>query len=322
MRMILTDTVNEIRHRGAHLLRGKSEPRAQSNAPAPFIVGSPRSGTTLLRFMLDAHPDLAIPPETGFIVPASRFIVRGDALRKAFFHTVTHFPFDAPNWADFGLDQQAYWRELLQIKPFSVSQGLRCFYQTYASRFGKSRWGDKTPEYGRYLKHIAPLLPEAHFIHLIRDGRDAALSLRHLWFAPGTDIGSLARHWRHNVLTTRRQGARCRSYLEVRYEDLISDSSAVLRQICDFIHLSYRPAMETYYQKVPERLAEHQTRWRPDGTALVTQAQRIQQQRLTQTPPDASRIFNWKREMPLAEQQQFEAIAGDVLKTLGYDTLK
>lgn len=193
VRTMLIDTLNKFRHWGAHVLRAQPESQDVRRLPAPFIVGSPRSGTTLLRFMLDAHPELAIPPETGFIVPVSRLPWRSNTLRHAFFQIVTRYPIEAPGWADFGLNTTDFWEALLQIEPFTVSAGLRCFYQTYAARFSKPRWGDKTPEYGRHLKYIEQILPEAHFIHLIRDGPVAPASVvctRHRYQIPGPALAA------------------------------------------------------------------------------------------------------------------------------------
>jgi len=62
--------------------------------------------------------------------------------------------------------------ELQKITPFHVDAAIRCFYRLYAAQLGKERWGDKTPSYGRHMRAIEQVLPEACFIHIIRDGRD------------------------------------------------------------------------------------------------------------------------------------------------------
>ena len=113
----------------------------------PIIIGSPRSGTTLLRFMLDAHPDLAIPPETGFLVPCAERVGQEAVSREDFFQTVTGYPAEAPGWRDFQISHDTFRAALQAIEPFTVADGTRAFYQLYASRFGKPRWGDKTPLY-------------------------------------------------------------------------------------------------------------------------------------------------------------------------------
>jgi len=74
--------------------------------PMPVILGAPRSGTTLLRFMIDAHPDVAIPPETGFLTLGTQFTGTGDELRQEFFETITAFPPGMATWPDFGIPKE------------------------------------------------------------------------------------------------------------------------------------------------------------------------------------------------------------------------
>ena len=113
--------------------------------PMPFIVGSARSGTTLLRFMLDAHSELAIPPETGFFTTISKLKGSGEKLRDMFFRAIVNYPETAPSWPDFEIPQETFQQALTEIEPFNISDGYRAFYRLYAARLGKSRWGDKTP---------------------------------------------------------------------------------------------------------------------------------------------------------------------------------
>lgn len=286
----------------------------------PVVVGAPRSGTTLLRFMLDAHSSLAIPPETGFLA-LGRALGEGPDPRRTLFEAVTRFPPEAPAWPDFGIPAAEFRAALDRLDPFSVREGCRLFYRMYASRFEKHRWGDKTPTYCLHLSTIADLLPEAHVIHLIRDGRDVALSLRSLWFSPGDRIETLAEDWRHCVTSARRQSRACAGYMEVRFEDLVRDADGELRRICRFVDLPFERGMVEYHTGVPARLAEHQERRRSDGTLLVSREQRLRQQARTMHPPEPSRAGAWMRVMAGGERERFEAVAGDLLDELGYPVL-
>jgi len=305
----------------AHSRRHQMDPISGRALPrAPFIVGAPRSGTTLLRLMLDAHSDLAIPPETGFLPHTLPILFGTDEYRwRAFLNALVACPSGTSAWPDFDLEPQALMHELHTLKPFALDEGIRCFYRMYAARFGKTRWGDKTPMYGRYLRAIESVLPEAAFIHIIRDGRDVALSLRTLWFSPGSDMATLARKWCEDVRATRLEARHCSRYLEVRYEALVRSPESVLREVCDFIGVEYEATMMNYFQRAPERLLEHRARIRADGTVLVSREQRLSQQRLVNEPPDPSRIGRWKMEMLPHERARYEAIAGDLLTELGYD---
>lgn len=285
----------------------------------PVIVGSPRSGTTLLRFMLDAHPDLAIPPETSFLMLGPKLKGRGDKLREKFFRAIVNYPAPIPSWPDFEVTQEAFRDALMQINPFDISEGFRAFYRLYAARLGKPRWGDKTPLYCLHLNTVRRVLPEARFIHIIRDGRDAALSLRRMWFSPGRDIETQAAYWRKCVLAARQAGVGRPDYMEIRYEDLILNTRAALEHVCAHSGLSYDDAMLSYYTRTPTRLREHKGRMRPDGTPLLTQEQRLRQQERTTKPLDPACVFGWKQSMSAEEIRRFQRVAGDLLKELGYE---
>lgn len=285
----------------------------------PIVIGAPRSGTTLLRFMLDAHPSLAIPPETGFLA-ASALLDCDLSDAEGFHQVVTHFPPDAPAWNDFDVDADVLRRELLQLEPFDSSEGFRAFYRLYAEGHGKPRYGDKTPMYCEHVDLVARLLPEAHFIHIIRDGRDTALSLRSMWFAPARDVPALAAYWVKLIGAARGARRRVPAYMELRYEDLVCEPERVLRNVCRFIDLPFDERMLRYWEQTPERLREHRTRHKIDGSVLVTYDQRREQQRLTMSPPLPERLYRWKTEMTPEEQDVFWRIAGDTLTELGYES--
>jgi hypothetical protein len=284
--------------------------------PVPFIVGVGRSGTTLLRLMLDAHPELAIPPETGFIPTAVAAWREGGKLREGFLQAIVGFE----TWADLNMSDEDFRAALDGLDPFEPSAGIRMLYRIYASRHGKQRWGDKTPTYALRLPEIAAALPEARFIHIIRDGRDVALSVRPLWFAPGKDIQTLALDWKRCIEKTRELSRQVRSYIEVRYEDLVRNTERELIKLCHFIKLEYDPRMLLYYHNAKNRLDEIKTRYRADGSELISKVERLFNQRYTSMPPDVSRIGRWKDEMAEEERRRFLAVAGRLLQSLGYET--
>lgn len=298
------------------VVRRFQSPSVSNSVPVPFIVGVPRSGTTLLRMMCDAHPDLSLPPEMGFMPAVARLRPESRQTRAEFLKALT----EMPSWQDANIDAAEFEEALSSLQPFNISEGVRTFYRTYAGRFGKSRWGDKTPAYCLHMRDIERILPEAHFIHIIRDGRDVALSLRGLWFSPGDEVEDVAQHWRSWIHTARRLGKRCRHYMEIRYEDLISNAPSVLPKVCDFIGLPYHPQMESYYQSSAARLDEVKTMYRPDGSIVITKEERLFNQRFTTKPPEPSRVFRWRTEMDTETRRRFEVVAGDLLNQLGYRT--
>jgi hypothetical protein len=280
-------------------------------APMPIVVGVPRSGTTLLRMMLDAHPELAIPPETGFL-PALADLDAGTDPREAAWQIISGFH----TWPDFALDADVL-RKAVQDAPPTAADAARAFYRLYAERFGKPRYGDKTPTYGTDIDRIGSLLPEARFLHIIRDGRDVVSSVRGLWFRPGDSIESCAQDWATRLARTRALGSQL-PYLEVRYEQLVVQPADTLHAICRFLELTFDDRMLAFHQTAASRLAEHQARYAADGTLIISKAQRLHNQRFVTQPPRADRIGRWTTELTADECARFESVAGDWLDALGY----
>ncbi len=279
----------------------------------PVIVGVPRSGTTLLRMMLDAHSALAIPPETGFLLPLAALDgAMGDGRAAA--QAIT----SADTWPDFHLDATAFETAVARLGPCTPAEVARTFYRTYASRFGKARWGDKTPTYGTEIDKIAALLPEAHIVHIIRDGRDVMLSVRGLWFRPGDTVEACAEDWARRLARTREIGQGLSHYLEVRYEALVTSPETTLKTVCRFVDLEFEPAMLRYHERAGSRLAEHEARYAADGSLVISKADRRHNQRFVMEPPQPDRIGRWQQEATADDLRRFEAVAGDWLDRLGY----
>src|SRR5204863_6414452 len=106
--------------------------------------------------------------------------------------------------------------------PLVPAEAARAFYEAYAAKHGKPRWGEKTPQYLKTMKRIAGALPEASFVHIIRDGRDVALSLLDVSWGPST-IEDAAVRWTTQVRRARRKSRSVARSTEVRYEGLVVD---------------------------------------------------------------------------------------------------
>ncbi len=169
------------------------------------------------------------------------------------------------------------------------------------------------------MRRVHAVLPESHFIHLIRDGRDVALS--QLEVHHGNDeVADAAAEWVAGIEKARKTGGRIGdSYLEVRYEDLVDDPQPVLERICARIGLEFEPAMLEYHRGAEERLAETVRELsRGDGEA-VTAEQRAAQHANVSKPPQRERAGRWRRDMSAEQQRAFESVAGDLLADLGYE---
>lgn len=215
-----------------------------------FVVGAGRSGTTLLRLMLDAHPSLALPPESHFVVALAdrrlRLLHRPElALERVLRH---------PRFARWELDEATVRAAVTQHQPCDLAALFRVVFETYAASQGKPRWGDKTPGYVGRLPLLAALFPDARFVHLIRDGRAVAASVASKPSGPPNAV-SAAYWWRGLVGQGRRDGAALgERYLEVRYEALIADPAAVLTTVCHHVGVAYDPAMLDYWRTAAARV--------------------------------------------------------------------
>jgi protein-tyrosine sulfotransferase len=218
------DTGRLIERARNRTLRLRQRPwrMAAHRSPEPHIVmgGAPRSGTTVLRKVFDRHPQIVAGPETKLFVPA--------AFNLEWLASAYEIPLS----------------RLDEMRRRSASQAA--FIDAFAARVradaGKSRWAEKTPQNIRNLDWIMARFPEASIVHIIRDGRDVVCSMRHhpdwRWLDGGwqkvlvpRSVASYARRW----LADTAAGMAWREdprYVEVRYEDLVSDPAAVLRSLC------------------------------------------------------------------------------------------
>jgi hypothetical protein len=303
----------------AAVSRLRQKATEEKRDPAPFIVGVNRSGTTLLRLMLDSHPLLTIPPETHFVPEMIRLARRDNTTRKRLVRAATSHP----RWGDFGLDENELLERLQDVKPLRPAPAIRVFYDMYAEKEGKPRWGDKTPRYMRAMPRIERALPEARFVHLIRDGRDVALSQAERALGGDvTSISEVAGRWKRRIETARQHSAELDNYLEVRYEDLVGEPEETLRTICAFIDLPYDATMLRYYEHAADRLTEMD---RDLGTGengpVRTGNERMAGHAMTSEPPSTGRCGRWRDEMSDADRTEFERVAGVLLTDLGYETL-
>lgn len=278
--------------------------------PAPFVVGMARSGTTLLRMMLNSHSELAVTPETNWYLPWQAFD-RGGA--ESAVDTMVR----DREWGSFNLSADEFSRRVMDSDPHSFGDVLRAFYQAFAERNGKNRWGDKTPFYSSSMTEIQKHLPEAHFVHIVRDGRDVALSLVPLGFGPNS-VAEVAEAWSRTLRSARLQVPDLRSYVEVRYERLVRDTPTVLKGLCGFLELEWEESMLDYHRDAVQKLSDETVELHLPNQ-VVSKSERLSIHRLLDCPPQGDRVERWRREMSAGDLQTFERIAGETLEDFGYE---
>ncbi len=269
-----------------------------------FIIGTGRSGTTLLQRMLAAHPGIVIPPETHFFSrfdPALRFT---DPLRPrdvgAYLQRVRADPW----WGELGLDIDAYrahieadgrdaigmlWWMLRALEP-DAAEGVR--------------FGEKTPHHEKRVARIRSLFPDARFIHIVRDPRDVVVSLRREEWWPWKSVQRTARAVRKTLhrqeYTERALGER---YARVRYEDLVLDPEPTLRRLCEFLGEAFDERMLRYHESERAGFLESEREWKE----------------LSTKPLDASRIGRWASRLSARGASSVDHWIGDeLLEHYGY----
>jgi hypothetical protein len=257
-------------------------PPAERREPAPFVVGAARSGTSLLRVMLDAHPEMTMVGETGF-VPKLAEAIRSEPVTA---ERIVKVMAAAQPLAELGLDETEMQRRIERLDDLKAAAVLREFYGALNERAGTSRWGDETPAYLKRMRRIQRALSEAHFIHVIRDGRDTAAA-KPGGLDPGKAL-TIGQRWEKKVNSARQQEHLIERYLEVRYEDLLSDTEPVLRDVCAFIELDFDEAMID----PPERAA---------------------------IEAELGPVGIWREELTAEDAEAFAEVAGGLLVELGYD---
>lgn len=288
---------------------------SNKNKPPIFIIGNPRSGTTLLRLMLTCHPGIAVAPESGFLIGLY-------AKYKEFcgdMQQIKEFAKDVVNSQKVEL-----WRITVHgLTEYLIDKNSKTYselssgvYEYYGliHQSKKDRWGDKNNSFLNYIDLISVIFPEAVFIHIIRDGRDIACSYRDMSqiipekyspSVPNSVLGA-ALHWRNNLLKIRynfQQIGWNRVY-EIRYEDLVNNPVLTLTEICNFLDEEFSAEMLTFDEQNREKELE--------PTAFDAWKSR------TKEKLSSSRIERWRTEMSTKDVLLFECATRDILTKYRY----
>src|SRR5262245_61531603 len=267
-----------------------------------FIVGCPRSGTNLLRDLLRSHPNLAFPGESHFIPEFYKGYGDPKSGREGLRLASKIL---RVNWV-------RAWGLQFDLSAFAEDRSYRQvvsrIYDEWARKQNKSRWGDKTPHYVTKIPILLEIFPSAKIIHIYRDGRDVALSWLRVRFGP-RNVFAAAKAWKEMVSSGRQVGASLpdETYLEVRYESLLSNPADVMKRVCAFIG---EPFADVVLRPTAARLP---SRHRP--IIGVRRPRRSPASEIISTNTE-----KWKKQMSLPDRILFESVAGDLLQALGYET--
>jgi len=270
--------------------------------PYVFIVGCPRSGTTLLQRVVNAHPEIAILAEEAhwiYHLLKDRAAVReSGAVAPGLISALS----DDPEFARLGISHEKLQQLIGEDRRISYSTFVSGLFDLYGEMQGKRLVGNKTPGLVRRLDVVHALWPKACVVHLVRDGRDVYLSMKNrtLHLVPDAvdgrsedAVANFALWWELNVQQGRnaRKSFGLELYYEVRFESLMRQPEEVCTTLCTFLGVPYSEAMVRYYERRKRKRASDASRASPR---------------------------DWRTEMPSKDVEMFEAAAGKTLETLGY----
>ncbi len=260
-----------------------------------FVVGSARSGTTLLRLILNAHPDVAVPPESRFITE----LYRTDAVEVGAFLTELGADRHFQVW-ELPIEQVA--AELAGRAQVPYGEAVEAAYRAYARARGKSGYGDKTPRYVEHIPLLARLFPGAQFVHQLRDGRNVALSYADVPFGPKT-VGKAAALWGLRVAMGLRDGRALgpERYHELRYEDFVANAELHTKKLCAFLGIAFTDGMIDHAEQSRSDVLPRAHLYNPNVTR-----------------PPTTGVRSWEDQMPARQVEMFEAVAGDILDAAEY----
>jgi len=214
-----------------------------------FLVGAPRSGTTILQSLLAAHPEVISFPESKFFhyLLYDQFAGKLPGRMEAFFKDEIKRPELLKDFDDTqSVEAKASWF-------VKVLDGL-------AAEQKKSCWLEKTPEHIYFIDEIERFLPDAKFIHILRNGMDtiasmfdATRSFNELWGA-GWDLNHCINRWEHAMLTSHKYINKS-NHILVKYEELLDNKTKILGEICNFMGIEYDATMLVNYQEKAAKLS-------------------------------------------------------------------
>ena len=277
-----------------------------------FIVGVPRSGTTLLAALLSAHSKMSCGPETHFFrnLPNSNLdhLVGSDSwITNAveFISSISH-----TSYSDSGktllIDKyhisKSQIADYLRNKEPSIQNILSSITEQHMVSNGKIRWIEKTPDHIEYVHTIRKYFPTSPIIRIIRDPRDTALSLMKMPWGTMT-IHEALLYWIRIDDSSKDFFRTDKASYTIRYEDLIQVPTDQLKEVCDFIGEEFEESMLDTTQS-GKQLNSRNVPWKE----------------MASKPIDSSKVALWKREMSVSDILLAEAVLGDRLKEYEYST--
>ncbi len=276
----------------------------QTTHPHFFIVGADRSGTTLLRLMLNQHGQLSVGPETWFFLDlAQRFDVERrlseEEVEEALGIVLSHERFP-----EYPVSEAEFRAWVAELHRPTIGDLFAVLPRGLAAAEGKSLFGDKSPGYCDCIPQLAGAFPEAKFVHIVRDARDVALSLiRVRWYSDKP--WRTAQHWIQRVRAAERARVKLGEERMIRldYSALVLRPVETLTELCRFLGVEFDGAMLRFYERSEQ--------------SILASEKGFHQK--TMRPPQANDVDVWKRRADRRLLLYVEGGAGRLMRTVNQD---
>jgi len=256
-----------------------------------FVVGCPRSGTTLIRVILDSHPNICCGPETNLVKNMENFREKISERWKML--------------ASYGVEEQAMNQKIKEI--------LLLFMEHYTKSKSKKRWAEKTPDNIFHVDFIDELFPDCQFINIIRDGRDVVCSYKERW---GSKTIFLAiKNWNRSIELTHRYRTKFNKdrYMEIRYEELVTRPERETKKMMQFLGEEWIPNLLTHHK------IDHDFWFKSSkGQQISSKMEKKPQRHSPSKPIFTSSVGKWKKNLNIVEKALVNIYLGKSLEKLGY----
>ncbi len=267
-----------------------------------FVVGMPRSGTTLVSTMISAHPQLTIPPETHYLnewVQRHRYFnLERDGHFLVFWNEFAR----SERFTFFDVDSSSALNHL-RTKPHRTFKTVfESLLECHAMKVGKARWGEKTPAHFEHLDTLLTWYPFARILYMIRDPRAVAASMKRVpWGSKHVDPHALRWQRSAKILAQWQHDERV---LGVSYESLVTEPTKTLKTICAHLNVEFTASM--LLRSGESNLTINRTGWAMDHFQKALQ------------PVTSKNVDKWRMELDRNEIAVVETLTHSGMETFGY----
>jgi hypothetical protein len=267
-----------------------------------FIIGASRSGTTLLRLMLNSHPAIHIPPEAWFLGDLVTLLPSKGLLDENQLVRAKEIILRNERWKDWNCDEDRLDFALQNNRPKTLKTLIQDLFEGCSQAKYAKIWGEKSPRHSFIAEKLYDIFPESRFIHLIRDGKDACSSmLSRGWY--DKNFVRICEHWK-TLVDAALQGRKFEKnrYFEIYYEKLICEPKETLSKACGFLGIDFSEAMLDYQSRIKED--------------IVLGEKNLHSSLLGEI--NVAKIGKNAKELNLFEKTIFEIICGNTYTKAGY----